>query len=181
MACCLSHVLAAEGERTMLIDCDIRRRGISRLLDVGPDQPGLIEVLNGMSQIDIDDLIRDRVLCVLPLGPKTDAPDNLLTGQAFADLLDKLRPHFDRIILDLPPILPIAATRTIACRADAVVLAARWCKTSSFAIRTARSRLSRDLVNVAGIALNQVDLRKKAFFHREDVSFYYNRYSEYYA
>jgi capsular exopolysaccharide synthesis family protein len=181
MSCCLSHVLAADGERTMLIDCDIRRRGISRLLDVGPDQPGLIEVLNGTSQIDVNELIRDRVLCVLPLGPKTDAPDSLLTGQEFIDLLDKLRPHFDRIILDLPPILPIAATRQLACRADAVVMAAHWCKTSSFAIRTARGRLPRDLVNVVGVALNQVDLRKKAYFHRDDVSFYYNKYSEYYA
>lgn len=181
MSCCLSHVLAADGERTMLIDCDIRRRGISRLLDVGPDQPGLIDVLNGTSEIDVNGFMRDRMLCVLPLGPDTDAPDKLLTGQPFIDLLDKLRPHFDRIILDLPPILPIAATRTIACRADAVVLAARWRKTSSFAIRTARARLPRNLVNVVGVALNQVDLRKKAFFHRDDVSFYYNKYSEYYA
>ncbi|GGC07617.1 hypothetical protein GCM10011494_27810 [Novosphingobium endophyticum] len=181
MSCCLSHVLAADGERTMLIDCDLRRRGISRLLDVGPDQPGLIEVLNGTSEIDVKELIRDRVLCVLPLGANSDAPDKLLTGQPFVDLLDKLRPHFDRIILDLPPILPIAATRTIARRADAVVLVAHWCKTSSFAIRTARSRLPKDLVNVVGVALNQVDLRKKAYFHRDDVSFYYNKYSEYYA
>lgn len=181
MSCCLSHVLAADGERTMLIDCDLRRRGISRLLDVGPDQPGLIEVLNGTSHIDVEELIRDRVLCVLPLGPKTEAPDKLLTGERFVELLDKLRPHFDRIILDLPPILPIAATRAIACRADAVVLVAHWCKTSSFAIRTARGRLPKELVNVVGIALNQVDLRKKAYFHRDDVSFYYNKYNEYYT
>lgn len=181
LSCCLSHVLAADGERTILIDCDLRRRGISRLLDVGPDQPGLIEVLNGTSQIDVAELMRDRVLCVLPLGPNSEASDKLLTGQPFIDLLDRLRPHFDRIILDLPPILPIAATRTIACRADAVVLAAHWCKTSSFAIRTARGRLPKDRVNVVGVALNQVDLRKKAFFHRDDVSFYYNKYSEYYA
>lgn len=181
LSCCLSHVLAADGERTILIDCDPRRRGISRLLDVGPDQPGLIEVLNGTSQIDFSKLARDRVLCVLPLGPSTDTPDKLLTGQPFIDLLERLRPHFDRIILDLPPILPIAAARSIACRADAVVLAAHWCKTSSFAIRAARARLPKGLVNVVGIALNQVDLRKKAYFDREDVSFYYNRFSEYYA
>lgn len=180
MSCCLSHVLAADGERTMLIDCDLRRRGISRLLDVGPDQPGLIEVLNGTSTIDFDELMRDRVLCVLPLGPKTDASDTLLTGQPFIDLLDRLRQHFDRIILDLPPILPIAASRTIACRADAVVLAAQWCKTSSFAIRTARGRLHKDLVNVVGVALNQVDLRKRAYFNRDDLSFYYREYSEYF-
>ncbi|CDO34245.1 MULTISPECIES: GumC family protein [Novosphingobium] len=181
LSCCLSHVLAADGERTMLIDCDLRRRGISRLLDVGPDQPGLIEVLNGTSPLDVEELLRDRVLCVLPLGPKSDAPDKLLTGQPFIDLLEKLRPHFDRIILDLPPILPIAATRSIACQADAVVLAAHWCKTSSFAIRTARARLPKKLVNVVGVALNQVDLRKKAYFDREDVSFYYSKYSEYYS
>lgn len=181
MSCCLSHVLAAEGERTMLIDCDIRRRGISRLLGVGPDQPGLIDVLNGTSEIDFAEFMPDRMLCVLPLGPDSEAPDALLTGRPLIDLLDRLRPHFDRIILDLPPILPIAAARTIASRADAVVLAARWCKTSSFAIRVARSHLPEGRVNLVGVALNQVDLRKKAFFHHDDTSFYYNKYKEYYA
>ncbi|MDE1917935.1 MAG: AAA family ATPase [Sphingomonadales bacterium] len=181
MSCCLAHVLAEGGARTLLIDCDMRRRGISRLLDVGPDQPGLIEILEGSAPLEIDHLIQDRMLCVIPLGANKPDLERLLTGPKFTELLDELRTKFDRIILDLPPVLPIAATRTLATRADAVVLVAKWRDTSSFAIRTARNRLPKDLINVVGVALNQVDLRKRSFFTREDPAFYYNKYSEYYA
>lgn len=181
MSCCLAHVLAQGGQRTLLIDCDMRRKGISRLLDVGPDQPGLIEILEGSAPFDIDHLAHDRMLCVIPLGSNAADSERLITGHEFAELLNALREKFDRIVLDLPPVLPIAATRTLATRADAVVLVAKWRETSSFAIRTARARLPKDLINVVGVALNQVDLRKRAFFSREDPSFYYNKYSEYYA
>jgi len=84
-------------------------------------------------------------------------------------------------VLDLPPILPVAATRTIAGHADAVVMAVRWRKTSSFAIRAARSRLPDNLVNVVGVALNQVDVRRRGYFDPNDVSYYYNQYKEYHA
>jgi capsular exopolysaccharide synthesis family protein len=181
MSCCLAHVLATSGERTILIDCDLRRRGISRLLDVKPDQKGLVEILNGSTPFKFDQLIGDRVFCVLPLMPSDEESEHLLTGQPFVELLDKLRQHFDRIVLDLPPVLPIAATRTLAARADAVVLAARWRKTSAFAIRAARSRLPDDQVNVVGVALNQVDIRRRGYFDRNDVAFYYNQYKEYYG
>lgn len=181
MSCCLAHVLAEGGERTVLIDCDVRRRGISRLLDVGPDQPGLIEILDGTVPLDIDHLAHDRMLCVIPLGANSTDSERLVTGPQLAELIEELRKQFDRIILDLPPVLPIAATRTLATRADAVVLVAKWRETSSFAIRTARNRLPKDLINVVGVALNQVDLRKRGFFTKEDPSFYYSRYSEYYT
>ena len=123
----------------------------------------------------------DRAFCIIPLLSGADNQEHLLTGQPFVDLIEKLRGHFDRIILDLPPILPIAATRAIASRADAVVLAARWRKTSTFAIRAALSRLPSDQVNVVGVALNQVDIRRHAYFNRNDVAFYYHQYKEYFA
>ncbi|MXO62538.1 GumC family protein [Qipengyuania oceanensis] len=180
-ACCLAHVLATSGRRTVLIDCDLRRRGISRLLDLRAEQKGLIEILSGESPLDVEQLVGDRVFCVIPLKGSDDEPEQLLTGDAFVRLLDTLREHFDNIILDLPPVLPMASTRVLASRADAVVLTAQWHKTSSFAIKAARKRLPDDQVNVVGVALNQVDLRKKNFFDRTDSTYYYRQYEEYYS
>lgn len=181
ISCCLAHVLAESGERTVLIDCDFRRSGISRLLGVRQDQLGLKEILDGTSKFNFDQMIGDRSFCIIPWTPGSDNREHLLSGQEFADFIAELRKHFDRIILDLPPILPVAATRTIARQADAVVLAVRWRKTSSFAIKAARSRLPDELVNVVGVALNQVDIRRRGYFDPNDVSYYYNQYKEYYA
>lgn len=176
---CLAHVLASGGKRTMLIDCDLRRRGISRLLNIPPQQKGLIEVLNGTSSLNLETL--DHDFCCLLLSPSDEEPDHLLTGQPFIDLLAELRQHFDRIILDLPPVLPIASAAVLASRADVVVMVSRWRETSSLAVRAALRRLPVNQVNLIGVALTQVDLRQRAHFNRHDPAFYYKDYSEYYS
>ena len=181
MSCCLSHVLAAGGMRTMLIDCDMRRRGISRLLDMRSHHRGLIEVLNGSVPLKFHEVPGDHVFYVLPISPSDEEPEHLLTGQPFIDLLNELRQSFDRIILDLPPVLPIASTQVLASRADAVVMAAKWRSTSTFALRSALKRLPEDEVNVVGVALSQVDMRRRAFLDRTDPNFYYTQYREYYS
>ena len=182
ISCCLAHVLATSGKRTVLIDCDLRRRGISRLLDVKQEQQGLVEILQGDAQLDVEQFAGNRRLCIIPLKAiDGKEPEELLTSEAFDRLLSLLSEHFDHVIMDLPPVLPIASTPVIASRADAVVLAARWRKTSAFAIKAARKRLPDDLINVVGVALNQVDLRKKGYFDKNDATFYYDKYSEYYA
>lgn len=181
ISCCLSHVMASRGERTILIDCDMRRQGISRLLDMRSHQWGLVELLDGSAPLNLDQYARDKMFCVLPIRPNDEEPEHLLTGEPFVALLKELRGHFDRIILDLPPILPIAASRVIASRADAVVMATRWRKTSSFAVRSALKRMPAEHVNLAGIALSAVDMRQRAFLDANDPYFYYSQYSEYYS
>jgi capsular exopolysaccharide synthesis family protein len=181
ISCCLASVLAAGGHRTMLIDCDLRRQGISRLLNMQEGQKGLVDVLNGSAPIDLEQFVGDDVFCVLPLSPSRDEPEHLLRGQEFVDLLDKLRGHFDRIILDLPPVLPIAATRILASRADVVVMAVKWRQTSRHAVKAALQRLPHEHVNVVGSVLSGVDMSRKQFLSPHDPSFYYSKYKEYYS
>ena len=181
IASCLSHVFATSGKRTILIDCDLRRRGISRLLNMKSRQNGLIEVLEGKAKFNFDNINDDFVFWTLPLIPGEEDGEELLVGQRFIDLIDALRTKFDRIVLDLPPVLPIAYTRTLASRADAVIIAAHWRKTSAYALRAALRRLPEDQVNIVGVALSQVDMRQRAYFGRLDPAFYYKQYREYYA
>ena len=181
ISCCLSYVLAQSGKKVMLIDCDLRRAGISRLLDMRRYENGLVEYLEGKATIDIEEMVGDRSFCVLPLRPSDEHPEHLLTGAPFRNLLEEMRGIFDHIILDLPPILPIASVPIIASRADATVMAVHWRKTSRHALRTALKRLPPDQVNLVGVALNQVDMRRRAYFDHSDPSFYYKQYREYYA
>jgi len=180
MSCCLAHVFAHEGERTVLIDCDIRRRGITRLLNCGDDQSGLLEILRGEVPFDPGDQLGTDAFCVVPIPGNDSTEESLLTGPAFADFINDLRTRFDRIVLDLPPILPVASARRVCAQADSVVLAAQWRKTSSYAVKAAIARLPAARCNLVGVALNQVDMRKRAFLDRSDAMFYYNRYSEYF-
>ncbi|KHK92878.1 GumC family protein [Novosphingobium malaysiense] len=181
ISCCLSHVYAVSGMRTILIDCDLRRRGFSRLLGKESRGAGLLEVLNGSAQLNFDHNDNETVFWTLPIAGDDEDGDHLLTGKPFEDLIENLRTQFDRIVLDLPPVLPIAYTRVLAERADAVVVAARWRKTTAFALKAALRRLPSDQVHVAGVALSQVDLRQRAYFGKLDPAFYYKQYQKYYA
>lgn len=181
ISCCLSYVLAQSGKKVMLIDCDLRRAGISRLLDMRRYENGLVEYLEGKATIDMAEMVGDRSFCVLPLRPSEEHPEHLLTGEPFKRLLAQMRGTFDHIILDLPPVLPIASAPVIASRADATVMAVHWRKTSRHALRTALKRLPADQVNLVGLALNQVDMRRRGYFDHSDPSFYYKQYREYYA
>lgn len=181
VSCCLAYVLAQGGQRTLLIDCDLHRGGISRLLDMQKYDHGLLEYLDGTAPSNFHELDEGKMLCVMPLRPDSKHPEHLLTGERFENLLDSLRGRFDRIILDLPPVLPVASTPVIASRADATVMIARWRKTTTFAVKAALRRLPSEHVNLVGVVLNQVDLRRRAFFAQSDPSFYYRHYREYYG
>jgi capsular exopolysaccharide synthesis family protein len=181
VSCCLAYVLAQSGQRTLLIDCDMRRGGISRLLDMQKYDYGLLEYLDGTAPDNFHELDDGKLLCVLPLRPDSAHPEHLLTGERFEMLLEQLRGRFDRIVLDLPPVLPVASAPVIASRADAAIMIARWRKTSTFAVRAALRRLPPEHVNLVGMVLNQVDLRRRSYFGRTDPSFYYQHYSEYYG
>jgi capsular exopolysaccharide synthesis family protein len=181
VSCCLAFVLAQSGQRTLLIDCDLHRGGISRLLDMQKYDYGLLEYLDGTAPDNFHELDEGKLLCVLPLRPDSKHPEHLLTGEKFEKLLDRLRGRFDRIVLDLPPVLPVASTPVIASRADATVMLARWRKTTTFAVKAALRRLPLEHVNLVGVVLNNVDLRRRAFFAQSDPSFYYRHYKEYYG
>lgn len=181
ISCCLSHVYAISGMRTILIDCDLRRRGFSRLLGKQSRGAGLLEVLNGTANLNFEHNDKETVFWTLPIAPSDEDGEHLLTGQPFIDLIENLRTQFDRIVLDLPPALPIAYTSVLASRADAAVVAVQWRKTNAFALKAALRRLPRDQVHVAGVALSQVDLRQRAYFGKLDPTFYYKQYAKYYA
>ncbi|MFD2137628.1 CpsD/CapB family tyrosine-protein kinase [Novosphingobium resinovorum] len=129
VASCLAQTLAVSGRGAILVDCDLRGRGVSKLLRLSPEHPGLIEVLEGKVSLADALVTGESGLCVLPVKPSDLAHDTLLTGETFTRLLQELRACFDYVVLDLPPVLPIAAGRTLAGMADATVLVVRWRKT----------------------------------------------------
>lgn len=180
-ASCLAQTLARAGYSTVLLDCDSRRRGVTRLLRAEESAFGMIEVLEGAASLD-DALIQgEHGLAVLPMLKNKVEFDDLITDGAFSALIATLRERFDQIILDLPPVLPVAATRVLASRADATVMVARWRSTPASALQIALDRLPPDRINVVGVVLTQVDIRRRTFFGKNDPSFYYKEYREYYA
>lgn len=179
---CMARMSAMAGERVVLVDVDVRQHGVSRLIRGADNRPGLLEVLRGEAPLD-DALIHDEDsgAYILPISQAARDTGGLLVGAEMDALIEQLRARFDLILFDAPPILPIADTRTLAMKADAVVMMARWRSTADHAIRAALRMLPHRHVPIAGIVLTQVDVRKQAKFGYGDGAFYYEKYRHYYA
>ena len=180
---CLARVMAMGGESVVLVDCDVRRRGISRYIgDGGKGQPGLLEVLRGDAALE-EALVVDPdtgAYCLLITSSEDDASE-LITGDRMDALLKDLRARFGTVILDAPPLLPVADARVLASKADTCVLVVRWRKTQDHAVRAALRLLPSEHVRLSGVVLSRVDMRKQTRFGFGDSAFYYKKYEEYYG
>jgi polysaccharide biosynthesis transport protein len=178
---CLARVAAQAGARVVLVDCDLRRRNVNRLLGIEPEK-GLLEVLNRSATLD-EALVLDEAsgAYVLALATSSFTPKDVFGSEAMDHLISSLRQSFDLIILDTAPVLAVADTRVLATLSDTTVLLARWRKTPEKAVANAIKLLAQAGAPVAGLALTQVDMNAQARYGYGDAGYYYSEYKKYYA
>ena len=176
----LARVMAMSGDRTILIDCDLRRNSLRDLLP-SPPTAGLVEVLAGRAQLG-DAVVADTVdgLDVLPLSGEQFTPKDLFSGPALTKLLEFFRSRYDFVILDAPPVLAVADTSALAIASDYAILMMRWATTSRYAAETALSRISATGVKVLGGATTIVDDRGLGELGERNPSYYDKMYRKYY-
>jgi capsular exopolysaccharide synthesis family protein len=121
----LALVLARGGARVVLVDADMRRPQIARRFRVAATV-GLPEVLAGKV-----DLKRAMIpspfpnLTLLPTARAVENPHDLLAGPLLAQVMELLRESFDHVVIDSPPMVPVADTAILSVTADAILLVAR--------------------------------------------------------
>lgn len=177
---CLARTAALAGTSTVLVDCDLRRRGSSALLIRKPGA-GLIEVLAGTARLD-DALAIDEATGLHVLGtsePPSSAYDPL-TPANLDRLLRQLKERFEFVVVDTAPILGVADARAVASAVDSVLIITRWRKTSMNAAEAAIELLVDANASIAGLALTQVDIRHYASTGQSDVYGYHQKFKGYY-
>lgn len=178
---CLARSAALQGRKVLIVDCDLRRQTVNRLLQ---DEPtvGLLEVLNGeatlQQAITVDTATGANVL---PLARSKFTPKDVFGTATMDRLLAELRNRYDLVILDTAPVMPVADTRVLAQKADLVVFLARWRKTPQPAIEAAFRLLGTTGVGVGGVVLTQVDMKQQAKYGYGDPGYYYAEYKKYYV
>jgi protein-tyrosine kinase len=141
--------------RVVLVDANLRAPSVTKLFGVDDDGPGLSEVLAGEATLD-EALIYlpDHRLTLLPAGTSPQFPTELLGSAGMRRALDTLRARFDRVLLDLPAVLPLADVRTVVPLADGVVMVVRAGATQRPELDQALSALEE--TTVLGVVLNDV-------------------------
>lgn len=151
----VATTLTRAGYKVLLIDADLRRSTVGEVMDVPLESPGLAEVLLGTASIDqVIRFVGKDAPHVLPAGAAPANPSELLAGTLLEETLKKLRDHYEFILIDTPPVIPVTDALVVAPHTDAVVLVARIGYSTPARLRRARAALDRVSAPLVGCVAN---------------------------
>src|SRR5262249_46658958 len=116
---------------------------------------------------DLATILRRDPLSPLEFLPAAGTSANsaeLVGSQALKNLIQVLRLHYDLVILDTPPVLPIADARLLSTLADKTLYVVEWNKTPREAVQSGLSMLRSAGAGIGGVVLNKADMRRHAIF-----------------
>ncbi|GAA3530699.1 polysaccharide biosynthesis tyrosine autokinase [Nocardioides daeguensis] len=167
----LAVALAQTGRNTLIIDADLRRPRVASTLGLDP-AIGLTTALVGKTEIhDAIQVHEASGLHVLASGAKPPNPTEILQSKITHDLIRRLRSSYDMVIIDAPPLLPVADASVLAKLADGVIIVVRHAKTTKDQVNEAINRLNQVGARLYGVVVNMVAKRAIG-------SYYYYYYEE---
>ena len=154
--------LAQQGLRTLLVDLDLRRPKVEKFfLGKTNGLPGVTDYFLGRKKFD--ELCQPHQdvpkLFWMAAGSSVPNPSELLTSADFQKLLSEGLAHYDRIVIDTAPILPVSDTLLLADKVQTVVLVVHSCKTSRKAVARSIQLLKNASAPIGGLVLNMLPNR----------------------
>ena len=176
----LAVTLAQLGDKTVLVDADLRKPGIGRLLNLASGKyAGLSSYLAGASSLDLVSVPHPAIpnLVAIPTGPLPPNPADLLSSHRLADAIAELRTKFKFVIVDSPPVMAATDAVILSVQVDGVVLVVRSGDTPKTAFTRSRDLLVSVKSHLLGVVLNAVDASAPDYYY----SYRYYPYSDGYG
>jgi len=165
----LAAVLTENRNKVLLVDADLRRANLSRILE-RESEVGLSETLRGLTVgsplVQIESIAR---LTFMPAGAILKSPVELLSSTKMLKLMEEWRRDYNYVVIDTPPLLPVVDALVLSRCVDSVIVVAR----SAFTQRASISRAIRLLKNAGvtySVLANDVETRSQEY------SQFYGRY-----
>ena len=155
----LASTLAEAGFSVCLVDADLRRPTIAKVLGL-LSPVGLTSVL--IHQIELSEALQNAgsSFYVLTSGPTPPNPSEVLASSYVRDVIRSLLDKVDYVICDTAPILPVADGSEVAALADGTLLVARHGMTTDNHVKRAALTLDRVDAKLLGVVLNRVPPRR---------------------
>jgi receptor protein-tyrosine kinase len=139
-----------------VVEADLRRPRITRYLGL-VGGVGLTNVLAGTADLaDVTQYYGEDGLAVIAAGPTPPNPSELVASTSMAELLDKLRASNDFVLVDSPPLLPVADSTGLAVVVDGVLLTVRYGSTRKDQLQQAAATVQRVGARTLGVIINIV-------------------------
>ena len=169
----LGRTLASTGrKKVLLVDVDVRKADLTHGMGERRS-PGLTDYLLG--GVPLEQILRATKapnLSLITSGIEVNSPADLLAGDKFKSFLQEIRATYDMILLDTPPVLPVADTPTIRELTDGFLFVYRTGFTPYTMLRQALEELGEK--NVLGAVLNSVEVASDSYY-RKYYGAYYHR------
>jgi capsular exopolysaccharide synthesis family protein len=178
IACNLAISLAQMQKRVALVDADMRNPRIHAIWNVR-NETGLSGFLTSDAPLE-DFLVPSNVpgLSLITSGRKTPRPAELLSSSRMDQLIHGLREKFDHVILDTPPLMPVADSFILAAKCNCVVMVIRGGETPREVVQMARQKLGKSDAVLAGAVLNSIDLKDPYYYYSYFSNYPYSYYSK---
>jgi polysaccharide biosynthesis transport protein len=164
----LAVTLAQLGDKTVLLDADLRKPGVGRLLNLGSGKyAGMSSYLAGVSSLDLVTVPHPAIpnLAAIPTGPLPPNPADLLSSHKLAEAIAELRTKYKFIVIDSPPIMAATDAVILSVQADGVLLVVRSGETPKEAFTRTRDLLLSVKCRMLGVVLNAVDANAPDYYY----------------
>jgi succinoglycan biosynthesis transport protein ExoP len=164
----LAVTLAQLGDKTVLVDADLRKPGVGRLLNLtGGKYAGLSSYLAGVSSLDLVTVQHPSIpnLSAIPTGPLPPNPADLLSSHKLIEAIAELRTKFKFVVIDSPPIMAATDAVILSVQTDGVLLVVRSGETPKEAFTRTRDLLASVKCNILGVVLNAVDSSAPDYYY----------------
>lgn len=176
----LARSQALSGHKVLLIDADLRRPRIARLLDIAANGKDLSAILTGTC--DLAHVVRKDSLVasldIIPAFGRTPNAQDLLSSKQMKKFMTEVREKYDLVIVDTPPILAVADAAMIARVVDTNLFIVKWAETARDTVTQALKQLKTFDCRAAGVILNQVNFSELASYGE---GYHSHKYHAYYV
>jgi polysaccharide biosynthesis transport protein len=175
----LASKAASAGKRVLLIDADLRAPRLHRAFNITTER-GVTECLDPSHDLGDSIYVDPKTgIEVLAAGPRHPAPQNVLRSPRLREAIETWRTLYDFILVDSPPVLPIADARILVPMTDYCVFVTQWRKTRWSAALHAITLLRESGARLAGIVVSKVDVKQLATYGFADSAAYGRSYRQY--
>ncbi len=171
----VTRIMAAADEKIILIDADLRKPMLHKLLKTVNKQ-GLSSLLSGQTGLN-DVIIKSGIegVDVITSGPIPPNPSELLGSKTMRESILELSRRYDRVVIDCPPLAGLADAPLVSPMADGMILIIRAGKTSRDLVIKSRKNLEAINARILGVVLNDIRGRSDQYYYQYNYGYYFNR------
>ena len=175
----LALSMAELGKKTLLIDADIRKSVLASRYQADQRTKGLSEYLSDQAELE-ECIYRSNLenLDVFFTGKTAPNPSELLSGEKFKQLIQKMKERYDYVLIDCPPLGNVIDAAVVSAATDGAILILESGNVNRKFASEVKNQLLRSGCKILGVVLNKVDIKGKGYY---GYGYYSKKYKKYYG